>query len=236
MRKSLAVALMAAVFAALASPIAASAAPVADQTQNNSVVGDGQSTCIDMGGIFRSSSGSQFTAGRTGKLTKIDIAVTYNFGDRPLTFFVWNAVAGLPSGAALARQEVSVSDLAAVSSGGTLSVNFRAPASITKDSQYAFTYSYLDCAGASLNLSAAWGLIAEGGQSVLQTDYQGNWSINGGGRYGMNFTTYVDDQPATPRPSLAQTGKEPNSGLLAFLAAACVLIGVGSYLRFRRRS
>ena len=229
---------------AISTPSIALAAPVADQTQTISGDGSTTTTCIDMGGIWAQARGSQFTPGVSGSLSKLDIQVISTFGDRPLTFAIWNAVAGIPSGEVLASQDVSVADLASVSNGGTLSVNFSEPASLTKGSQYVFTMTFKECAGTSLNLMFPWNTTTQGQENVVASDFDGNWSETVG--MGMNFTTYFEDQSTTgggdvekptptETPTLANTGVNSFEYTQSLVSVSVILIFAGLLLLLKKR-
>jgi hypothetical protein len=219
----------------IATPV--SAAPVVDQTQAVTLVGISGPSCVDMGGVYNMGVGSTFTAGVSGLLTSIDVPIAGTDTPSGLTMNVWNAdaVSGLPMGAPIASQAVSVATLDSLASGGNLSVGFGTPATIVAANKYAFTLDFpADCAGSSYSL---WMDVGEAPSDKRRVaNVSGNFSVHP--QYGLGFTTYVESPPTkTPPSELSSTGIDRASlGQLIGGSAMVVALGAVFLSAMRRRT
>ncbi len=212
----------------------ASAAPVADQTQTVTPIGviaassiTSAATQVDLG--------STFVAGLAGSLTRIDIPIAgYHLAGTPLDaqLRLWNVDgSGKPIGAALATQVIPQATLAALGLPGTLSTTFRAPATVTAGTTYAFTVGFVLGSGTLSSILDMRNGASAVGKTVVE--------INGGFAnlpgWGISFTTYVDTTPpAAPAPGLAKTGFDAQPYLVlagGLLGLGVIAFGISSALR-----
>jgi hypothetical protein len=211
----------------IAAPV--SAAPVVDQTQTVTLVGISGPSCVDMGGVYNMGVGSTFTAGVSGLLTSIDVPIAGTATPSGLTMNVWNAdgVSGLPTGAPIASQTVSVATLNSLASGGNLSVGFGTPATVVATNKYVFTLDFpADCAGSSYSL---WMDVGEAPSDKRRVaNVSGSFYIHP--QYGLGFTTYVESPPTqTPPSELSSTGID-RAGLGQLIGGSALVVALGAVM------
>ncbi len=184
--------------------------------------------------------GSDFTAGLSGSLSRIDIPLAYYNQTGPkldAQVRVWNVDAsGLPTGAALATQVIPEATLATASA--ILSATFLAPATVTAGSKYALSLGFLPAPGTPTSYLGI--NIVTGAPDKQMVAYQTSWNPVAA---GMGFTTYVDAPaaapaaPAPPAPGLAKTGFDAQPYLLlagGLLGLGVIAFGISSARRRRK--
>jgi len=209
------------------------AAPIVDQTQTGLFGGEAPVDCFFPAFSSEpqcSNWGSTFTAGLSGRLTSIeDIRYVRTRGvvTDDLTATLWNvdSTTGLPTGSAIATQVIRGSSL--VSGGGTISVVFSNPATVTAGTRYGFLLEFpLSSASSSPRVDLA--------MSFSPADKRLLDRLNVYSLYGINFTTYVDNAPQAP---LANTGtSESVIGVSAAISGGLLAAGALAIVVARRRS
>jgi len=234
----------------------ASAASVADQTQTASGGPTVFATWAMIPFVNQKDAGSSFTAGLSGALTKIEMpVVNYNSTTPKLDaqVRVWAVDgSGLPTGTALATETITHATLLAVATGGTVSVTFTTPASVTAGTKYAFTLSFINGSagiGTNSNVQFQTGTAPADKRAVY--NISGVYSVDTA--RGISFTTYVDTAvtppgapvpppgapvpPASPASGLAMTGFEAQPYLVVvggLLGLGVIAFGISSALRRRK--
>jgi hypothetical protein len=205
MKKTLtlaAVLVTAALFSVGVSP--AQAAPVADQTQSG-LTGSPQGA-VFLGNFLKIEIGNSFTAGLSGQLTSIEVqtsSYSTNATAHGAEAKVWSVDGnGLPTGTALATATIPVASIP--TAGGTLTITFSTPATVTAGTNYAFTIGFIDTPGATASSIYLPGGVAPLGKRAVSFS-NGTPALNP--IDGINFTTYVEP-PAPEDPS----DEEPPSG------------------------
>ena len=237
MKKTLtlaAVLVTAALFSVGVSP--AQAAPVADQTQSG-LTGSAQGA-VFLGNFLKTEIGNSFTAGLSGQLTSIEVQ-TSSYGASPTAHGaeakVWSVDGnGLPTGTALATATIPVASIP--TAGGTLTITFSTPATVTAGTNYAFTIGFIDTPGATASSIYLPGGVAPLGKRAVSFS-NGTPALNP--IDGINFTTYVDEGDSEGPPTgasdeeLADTGA--NASAVVALAPLGALVLLASALIVRRR-
>jgi len=209
------------------------AAPVVDQTQTGLSGGEAPISCFVLvnhpDDPQCSNWGSTFTAGLSGRLTSIeDIRYVRTQGviTDDLTATLWNvdSTTGLPTGSAIATQVIRGSSF--VSGGGTFSIVFSNPATVTAGTHYAFLLEFpLSSApsGPRVDLAASF---SPADKRLLNR-------LSFLPPYGINFTTYVDNAPQAP---LADTGASTAViGVSAAISGGLLAAGALAIVVARRR-
>ena len=167
---------------------------------------DQQQTVSNFGGLQVDSSHSKaqtFTAGLTGQLDQVDLALSLMSVSTPLTVQIRDGSATAPGNTVLASASVSTS--AALSVESFVPVTFTSPASVTAGAQYSIV---------TLNDSLGWFWYAgktpdgsptsayEGGRLYGSADgppAMGTWT-EGNPLADFEFKTYVAPPPPPPPP------------------------------------
>jgi LPXTG-motif cell wall-anchored protein len=216
-----------------AGALPAFAVPVVDQTQTVTAAGETSVSCYEPspGVPVCVEQGSTFTAGMSGRLTSIDVPTIRNVNPVDLTVSVWNANAatGLPTGSAIATQEIPAASLV---SGETVSVAFTSPATVVAGTDYVFILGF-----PLSSASTGPGMLLSLGVSPADKRLASFTSIDP--EYGISFTTYVDDSPVSdaPLPDTGSNGSVVGSsvGISVGLLVAGALVLVIARRRFSRR-
>jgi len=250
MKKTLTLAnvlLSVALFSAGVSP--AQAAPVADQTQSGLTGTNIMAAILQMGPtvIGTTDIGSSFTAGLSGDLASIEVQTSAyssfysaGFAAHDGEAKVWSVDgAGLPTGTALATATIPVASIP--TAGGTLTITFSTPATVTAGTNYAFTIGFVEQAGATSSWLTFPTGIAPAGKHFLSL---ANGTPGLHSPYGINFTTYVEsvapEDPSDEEPpagasdeELADTGA--NASAVVALAPLVAMVLLAGALIVRRR-
>jgi hypothetical protein len=223
----------------------ASAAAVADFTQSG-LSGASANGQTFSGPSYEMKIGNAFTAGVSGSLQRIDLAVTsytvYSAPALDAQAQLWNVDgSGSITGAAIASQSIPAASLAPLASGGTFSVVFGTPAAVAAGAKYAFTIGFTRVSGTPSSEIVFSAGVAPAGKRVVAIE-NGNFILDP--RNGMNLTTYVDASPAAlpapPAPGvpcLATTGFDAQPYLLlaeGLLGLAAIAFGISIVLRRRK--
>ena len=178
---------------------------------------DQQQTLSNFGGLQVDSSHSKaqtFTAGLTGQLDQVDLAISLMSVSTPLTVQIRDGSATAPGNTVLATASVPTSAVLSVES--FVPVTFASPASVTAGTQYSIV---------AMNDSVGWfwysghtdlvGTSAyEGGKLYGSTDgppATGLWS-EGNTTADFEFKTYVAPPPPPPPPPPGTGGGSGGSG------------------------
>ena len=225
----------------------AQAAPVADQSQSGLTGTHVIVTIFQEGSaVFgKIDAGSSFTAGLSGQLTSIEVpfaAYDYleDFAAHDAEAKVWSVDgAGLPTGTALATATIPAASL--LPGGGTLTITFATPATVTAGTNYAFTIGFVENSAAMGSEVLFRAGIAPAGKHAVSL-YNGIPILES--PYGINFTTYVEpvapEDPSDEEPpagasdeELADTGA--NASAVVALAPLGTMMLLAGALILRRR-
>ena len=197
--------------------------------------------------------GQIFTAGRSGLLDRVTLELRKTGSTGAITVSVFNVVNNLPSGTALATQQIAAASVG--TSWAVVTVDFAAPATVAAGTQYAifleapttsYTYSMMAPPTGGFYDWASENNPLATGYSVFRVN--SSWSSSAG---DMRFATYVtaptppaqnspqqgNTQPISSEPallSLAQTGSTETRGIatvLVLLTAGFIFVT----LRLRAR-
>ena len=154
--------------------------------------------------------GQSFTAGMSGELSHVELSVTVPATPSvPFTLSLYQSVAGLPTGSALASVSVPASSFAVTTNITPTWVDFvfQAPASVTAGTQYVLVESL----GGSGQYSIYQGVAGYSGGAAI-ADMGAGWVIDP--TSDLMFRTYVtpsSSSGATPPPVLQQFESAPTT-------------------------
>jgi hypothetical protein len=165
-----------------------------------------------------------FTAGVTGPLNRIDLAVSnYGTSAAELTMTIKNVAADVPTGAALASS--SVPRASTINNGSWVTFSLSTPINLVAGVQYAIILSTTE---PNNNNGYGWATNNAnpyaGGQKSDSTNSGSSWSVENGYFLGFRTYLYAPDVDETPPPVLQQFGM-PSSGTCA--ASAPVVLNWG---------
>jgi len=224
----------------------AMAVPAVDQIQSGltgSTVQSEHSIDGNATTISAAETGNSFTAGVTGLLTSI--VVPYSSYSSGFPAFDAAALVYTADGSGLPSTPVAFQSIPASSiTGGTLTINFTTPATVTAGTRYVFIIAF-DPTGVPGPTSNTLFFRAGPAPADKRAVYTGMLTPYVDGANGINFTTYVDASsssgPGVPAPGpsyekLADTGANESVTSIWFGVSAGLLAGgVLALVTVRRR-
>jgi Ca2+-binding RTX toxin-like protein len=193
--------------AMLAMPTGASAAEVVDQHQ------DSQNTRHTVSSS--ESWGEVFTAGVSGRLSHLDVALGSAGGTGALFAELHAVTAGAPAADILASKQIPVTDLPPSGPGDlpVVSVTFAAPATVLAGSQYALLLHVNGSAGTAVNVGYSTGNPYAGGPgfaTVTSPPATADWAAQAD--LDLLFRTYVSAFDPSCSATGTKTGYHPVYG------------------------
>jgi hypothetical protein len=178
---------------------------------------DQQQTLSNFGGLSVTKYAQTFTAGLTGQLDQVDLALSGMSPTTPLTVQIRDGSATAPGSTVLAGASVPTS--AVTSSESFVPITFASPASVTAGTQYSIV-ALSDVPGSWFWYSGQVAVVSAYPGGKLYSSPDGIDWFEGNTTADFEFKTYVAPPPP-PAPGGSGTGAAPATGERAAALKKC---------------